>query len=569
MVRKIQSATDEEIIKLWYQGHSRQAIQKLLLVSAGHISDVIQREKELIGAGNLDALRRLAIEVGKGNNTLVDGMRAIRFLNGCDQNNLDNEEVIECIPHLAESCKKSGIALHDLPLDTETRVEKIKALDTEMAAKEKSAQETQKHYEDTLKKAKQTEVSLEKLDMVMSMLAKRGLPSEGDDRQLEKLENALVNAEAAGYDAKVLVEQISTNRSLKEDNARLASDIISKEKQIHENSKLIDQQKTEIKNNAAMLNELHKLEAVDLGLTQLETLNETVTAIGVKNGMDGPTSVKKLIDDIKNGDYDSILGFAKKVDEIERQCENLIAQHEQLKMDYAADKEAVESVKMLHSKQIKDHQIVGLNNILDKSGISPPTANATISKLEQDIKMWGSIENAVKEAENQHKELLTTNLALKKENEMLECNNDALGKAADNFVVSFEKNVKAYADIAKSGGDEFKLAVAQSVQGIKQANADLAASSIETAKDVTKILDAADEGHKKIISNQQLLDYEPLVKAKSGQQISKEAVAMALVLAIESALPCLNGIVLESIKLKFQLASNELKDVLKFTSIYF
>jgi hypothetical protein len=403
----------------------------------------------------------------------------------------------------------------------------------------------------------------------MSRLANRGLSLDGDGRQLEKVENALVNAEAAGYDAKVLVEQISTNRSLREDNARLGSDAAAKEKMIHENSKLIDQQKTEIKNNTAILNQVHELEAMGLGLTQLKTLNETVTAIGVKNGMDGPTSTQKFIDDIRNGDYDSILGFAKKEHEIERQCENLTAKHEQLKMDYAADKEAVESVKILHSKQVKDHQIVGFKNIIDKSGTSPPTANTTMSKLEQEITIWGNIENAVKEAEIQHKELLATNLALKKENEMLECNNDALKKAANNFVASFDKNVKACTDIAKNGGDELKLTVEQSVQGIRQANANLAASSIETAKDVAKILDAADEGHKKILSNQQLLDYEPLVKAKSGQQISKEAVAMALVLAIESALPCLIEIGLESLKIKLQVASNELKDILKFSSMYF
>jgi hypothetical protein len=85
MVPKISTTTDQQIIELWYQGYSREEIQKQLLVSAGHISDIIQKEKELIGAGNLDALRMLAIRLGKGSDTLVDVMGAVRFLNSCKQ----------------------------------------------------------------------------------------------------------------------------------------------------------------------------------------------------------------------------------------------------------------------------------------------------------------------------------------------------------------------------------------------------------------------------------------------------------------------------------------------------
>jgi hypothetical protein len=60
MTTKVTEFKDERIIELWYQGISRSEIENIQSTSAGHISEVVQKEKEIIGKGNVDALRRLA-----------------------------------------------------------------------------------------------------------------------------------------------------------------------------------------------------------------------------------------------------------------------------------------------------------------------------------------------------------------------------------------------------------------------------------------------------------------------------------------------------------------------------
>lgn len=129
VVKKFSPESDDLIRSLWYQGIPRPEIEKQAVTSAGHISDVVAEEKRLVGEDNVDALRRLAIEVGKAKHTTVDLMRGIRFLNACDGRGMDDEKVIECIPRLDEACKRSGISIQDLPVDVESRVAKAKELD--------------------------------------------------------------------------------------------------------------------------------------------------------------------------------------------------------------------------------------------------------------------------------------------------------------------------------------------------------------------------------------------------------------------------------------------------------
>ena len=60
MNKVITEKAEELIIQLWYEGNPRQEIEKRTSASAGTINNVVQREKQLVGEGNVDALRKLA-----------------------------------------------------------------------------------------------------------------------------------------------------------------------------------------------------------------------------------------------------------------------------------------------------------------------------------------------------------------------------------------------------------------------------------------------------------------------------------------------------------------------------
>jgi hypothetical protein len=78
-----------------------------------------------------------------------------------------------------------------------------------------------------------------------------------------------------------------------------------------------------------------------------------------------------------------VIGFAKEASKNKRACEEIAAMHDRLKMQHAADKEAVESLKIIHSRGIKNHDVVSLRYIISKSR----TTTTSITVLEEDIKL--------------------------------------------------------------------------------------------------------------------------------------------------------------------------------------
>jgi hypothetical protein len=193
----------------------RDEIERCASTSAGHISKVLQREEELVGEGNVKALRRLAKALPKDRQlSMVDIQRDVIFLNSCNAMNLDDGEVRDAMPCIVECCKKSGIAPKDLPLDIETKAARLEVLKSEIDAGEKGALEAKKRREEAFREARVTNEALSRFNIYMNMLAKRGLPL--DHHYPEKLENALANAEEAGHDVKSIIDEISQTRSLKE-----------------------------------------------------------------------------------------------------------------------------------------------------------------------------------------------------------------------------------------------------------------------------------------------------------------------------------------------------------------
>ncbi len=346
MVKKFSPEIDDLIRSLWYQGLPRPEIGRQVDTSAGHISDVVAEEKRLVGDGNVDALRRLAAEAGKEKYAPVDIVRAIRFLNTCNGRGMDDEEIIKCIPRIDEACKRSDIGIQDLPVDIESRVAKAKELDASIQESKRVAAKAEKRREEALKNARQTDESLARCQETRDFLASHDLAVDSPER----LKNALLNAEEAGYDMKTIVAGISENRSLREGNATLAAENADIEKRKEENAKVLAQQKSEMARNAEVLDRLNELKNMGLRLTELTTIATTVSDVAVKNGMDGSTAVRKFIDDLKSGDYDRKVGFAGKADRLQKLCEEQEAMHDRLKMEYAADKQAVQALRLLESR---------------------------------------------------------------------------------------------------------------------------------------------------------------------------------------------------------------------------
>jgi hypothetical protein len=552
----ITEKAEELIIQLWYEGTPRQEIEKRTSASAGTINNVVQREKQLVGEGKVDALRKLASRLRKEKaSNSVDIMRATRFLNACNSRDMHDEDVIECLPRLDQSCKKNNISLQDLPLDIESRVAKIQELDSTIAAKEKDAIEANKRREEALKKARLTDEALSRFNTYMNMLTKRGLPL--DPQHPGKFENALANAEEEGYDVKSIIDEISQCRSLKQENASLRAANLEHEAREARNKQITKEQQARMAKNAELLGKVEQAEKMYLGIPQLDALIQAVTKVGRDNGIDAQSSVRKFTNDVSTS-YDSKVGFAWKIEEHKKQCSDLEAKIDKLKMDYAPHKDAVDSVATLHAKGVKDHEVVSLKNIIERSGVS------NIKELEDEIKSYGSLKIAMNELENQNKELVTRNLALKNQNELLECANTSLKKIVEDMGDFFKIEFDKYNNTIKADTESIKFTIAESNKAMKHSTAELKRGIDDATSQTSNILDAAKIGYHKILENQRLLVYGPLVRAARGEKVEGKGIVVALISAIDSGEPYLNSMTHDSAKWKLRKARDELAESLEY-----
>lgn len=559
MVKKFTPEDNEKMTAEWYGGSPRKGIEVRHSASGGYVSNLIQKEKQIVGEGNVHALRRLAIQVGKEKYNVVEIVRAARFLNVCNKTmEMDDEEVIEYILNLLEICNKDGIKLKDLILDMESRIAKIKECETIIAAKEKAIQESEKRHQEVLRKENQTYESLVKFDKLESILKKYGLPI--DEEPAEKLANALVNAEASGYDVKSVVDAIATRPSLEEKNFQLSIHNSNIQKEIYSNSKLLEQQSAEIKKNSRILNSIDEAKQLGFGNEELKIITETATKVSIGNGIDSKAAVKKLMQDISNDEYDIKVGFEKKAAEYKKKYEEQEAKYEKLKLDYAKYTNSIAALEALGSKGVKHYQIVEINYTIENSGAGN---EVNIAELNHDIIINGSLKSANKEAEKINKDLLAKNLALKEENKQLECHNESLRKTSDNFLNSFKEKIEGFNNESKVVFDGVKATAEESNQIMKGQTGLLIQFTTDLMNQAKNVLAAVAEGQQKILENNRILDFEPLSRARSGQEVSRESTISSLISAIDAVIPYLGtSIILRDIRTSLEMARNKLADYL-------
>lgn len=271
---------DNKIISLWYQGRPRTLIVQQTGASAGHISEVIEREKKLVGEGNVDALRRLASEAGGRNGNIVDAMGSVRFQNVCDSFGLNHEEVIEEMPQAIEMCKTNKIAFGQLRADTERTIARLDELNRKIQNAEKAAEEAVARREESLKRENVTAELLDKFKEVMAKIGKSGPPYDS----LERVENFFANAEASNYDLPKILETMAEGDALTQKVRNLANEAKRLENEAEYNRDLLDMQVIAMHKNSAVLDELEKLKRIGFGLAELLALRNTLTSIARNTG---------------------------------------------------------------------------------------------------------------------------------------------------------------------------------------------------------------------------------------------------------------------------------------------
>jgi hypothetical protein len=551
---------DELIAQLLYQGVPRDEIEKRASTNAGHISKVLQREEELIGEGNVKALRRLAKALPKNRQQLsiVDIHRDVIFLNSCNAMDLSDGEVRDAMPRIVECCKKSGIAPKDLPLDIESKATRLEVLKSEIDAGEKGALEAKKRREEALREAGLTNEALSRFNIYMNMLAKRGLPL--DPQHPEKLENALANAEEAGHDAKSIIDEISQTRSLKERKASLQSDISRQEEQLRENNRILEQQRREIGKHSDLVETIRDADRMGFGTHQLRIIMSEVKRAGAENGIDAPTAMQRFIEDVNIG-LGTKMSFAKAAEEGRKRCQELRARTLEQQRYYEANKGAVDSALALQVKGIKADEIVSLKNIIVGCGGGTTTS---IKEIEEQVRLHGSLKNSIQALKKEERDLMIRKQTLEGENDILSANNEGLKKAGENVTEIFKKVVENYMNLTGAATDYFLISIAKSGKVLEKRYDESGNIIRQSAVEIKEYLEAAKSDFQKVLDDQRFLQFEALVRAGRGEKVSQRAIAKAMIRAIDCAEHYLDNMVLESPKRYLRAAREELIQNLDF-----
>lgn len=395
MGRPISYKTDEQVVSKWYAGEPRGTITNQTGTSAGHISDVVNQEYELVGEGNVKALRRIVVALGKADYGLPELMKAIRFNNACRlQSKLDVDDIVETLPKVVELCAANNLRLEELPQRIERNVAQVKESESEREVLAKDVQQLENQRKHALEEAKTTEEELEKFRSAEEMLKKRGLTFD----DLERLEHALANAEAAKYDVNELVKTMSTNKSLVDQNKELAAKNASLAPGVQKNIETIKQQEIVLQQNSELIRKMHELGAMGFGLPQLQSLCQVTTTVSAAHGlMTGPKAVEKLVADLKR-DYDGHVGLQLSISQIKQDIEHsrIILQREQART--AGIGAAVDAVLWLFSQGIGQDGIVAINNLVKGNGLAFEEILVAITRC-------GSLKDVVAQLEQKKKDM--------------------------------------------------------------------------------------------------------------------------------------------------------------------
>ena len=511
MGKPISYKTDERIIALWYAAHLREYIIKETATSAGHISDVVKQEYELVGQGNVEALRRLAAAAGKPGHTLPDLMKAIRFNNACRlQYNLDVDDVVETLPTIVEQCASHNLKLRELPQKIEHDIAELKDLEVKKEALAKEVQQFDARHKQAFQNANTTEQELAKYRSLKERLEKKGLSLDS----LDKIENMLANAEAAKYDFKELVNIASSFRSLAERNAQLTSENSSLETKIKENHAAMQQQNITLTQNSERLGQLDKLDRIGFGLRQLVACHELAARVATAHGLDASKATEKLLADMEQ-DYDGFVGLQKAIERLTSQVKQTEVKLESLQALVAAIDQAVHVVMRLYSEGIKQDSIVAIYNIVHDSGL-------TFEELQTAIARYGSLKAALTELEQQRSKLEAEKRGLKTEVEHLE-----------GEKIARQAALKAIND---SLAIEFQTAFKEAVVPLTLASKQVQNSCANAAKAVDEIGAKARDNVELFKKSTAIHAFVPLAKAMMEIPVSQSELRTAIILVFHLAL---------------------------------
>lgn len=407
------SPDEEKVISLHYSRDIRDEIHAQTGISTGKISNIIASEKARLGAANVDAIRRIGQEIIKkgkaggsgvgGPTSWLDIANAFAALNFYEKHNFDFEEIKNDLPEVIKKCVEYKIKLRDVPKDIEDKVKSIAELEAKKNFLQKEIDNLEQARIQKLRMACHTDESLAKCRQMSDFVTKNGLSFDAP----KNLKNVFNNAEEAGYNAKVLVQKISSIDSLNIEKASLEETIKKLKREQQENNETTKKQQLEIRANSEMLKETAELKNMGYNVIVLKAIKEVVKkVVATHNEMASTTATKmmteeqateKFMTDILTR-YEPLAGFESAIAAKQKEKAELEANIEKLRIRYAKDSDTVDAVRVLYENEVKPADILAIKYLAEKEGSNLPA-------LRSKIVINGSLDNTIAKLEKRVKDL--------------------------------------------------------------------------------------------------------------------------------------------------------------------
>jgi outer membrane murein-binding lipoprotein Lpp len=408
MRQQVPTHIKEEVIRKWLSGEQRDKIASDISMGAGTVTNIISKWKEETGIPTADTLRILATEFKRLNINASQCAKGFKLLNIINNLGAQEEENIESfLTQIYKLCTSKNIPpetivnisqqivtlgetipFSQIPEYMQQKIEEKHRLEQEIKTLRETKLSAQNECDEALRSSSITIDTLhEYMRLRECLLEEYGLSidEEGEEEgDLPKIINVISNLKHSGYDAKTITKKLSNINNLQTSEKELQSQVDGLEVRLKGAEQEYSIAEEKLASSKQALGVYNELQNMGFGLKELELLKSIVTEISKSNNIINPYhAFEKFFDDIKD-QYDTKLGFERKIKEMNNSLFQAQQQHHYISLEYSQMKDTNDKLAELLAFGVIQEEIIYWTSMLKDHKVE-------MSSLHEDLVKYRTI----------------------------------------------------------------------------------------------------------------------------------------------------------------------------------
>jgi hypothetical protein len=567
--QQVPSHIKEEVIRKWLSGEQRDKIASDISMGAGTVTNIISEWKEEIGIPTADTLRILATEFKRLNINASQCAKGFKLLNIINKLGAQEEENIESFltqiyklctsknipPETIVNISQQIVALGEtipfsqIPEYMQQKIEEKHRLEQEIRTLRETKLSAQNECDEALRSSSITIDTLHEYMRLRECLLEEYSLSIDDDDTLPKLINVISNLKHSGYDAKTITKKLSNINNLQTREKELQSQVDGLEarlKRAEQDHSIAEEKLASSKQALGVYNELQNM---GFGLKELELLKSIVTEISKSNNIINPYhAFEKFFDDIKD-QYDTKLGFERKIKEMNNSLFQAQQQHHYISLEYSQMKDTNDKLAELLAFGVTQEEIIYWTSMLKDHKVEISSLPQDLVKYVTIIGAYNNIAAKVVSLTSEYNALTKKVEGLREEqrriSDVIEFQLGEATKAIQTFLQNLDSQIK---DASKASIQTIKNIKEQSLVISEQSKIGLQFVNTEVNKqlEIFQMIGASAE-------------FSPLIKAARGEIVDINELRTSVIRALGIMTSRLDNIMYKEAKDKIDKAINILQ----------